>query len=132
MKKLFGEINLTWTKVIVMAIIMGVYTATMAMLPIASDTSFSDLTVTFEVWILFGIFIIINSKSAKDSALKCFVFFLISQPLVYLIQDMINNSSLFTTYYKYWFIWTILCLPMGFIGYYIKKDKWWGIIRFNV
>ena len=128
MKKLFGEINLTWTKVIVMAIIMGIYTATMAMLPIASDTSFSDLTVTFEVWILFGIFIIINSKSAKDSALKCFVFFLISQPLVYLIQDVINHSNLFTTYYKYWFIWTILCLPMGFIGYYIKKDKWWGLI----
>ena len=128
MKKLFGEINLTWTKVIVMAIIMGIYTATMAMLPIASDTSFSDLTVTFEVWILFGIFIIINSKSAKDSALKCFIFFLISQPLVYLIQDVINHSNLFTTYYKYWFIWTILCLPMGFIGYYIKKDKWWGLI----
>ena len=128
MKKLFGSINLTWPKVIIMAIFMGIYTAVMAMLPIAKDTSFSDLTVTFEVWILFGIFIIMNSKSAKDSALKCFIFFLISQPIVYLLQDIINHSHLFNTYYKYWFMWTIACIPMGFIGYYMKKDKWWGLI----
>lgn len=128
MKKIFGGINLTWPKVIVLGIIMGVYTAVIAMLPIAKDTSFSDLTVTFEVWILFGIFIIMNSKSAKDSALKCFVFFLISQPLVYLIQDVITGSNLFSQFYKYWFIWTVACLPMGFIGYYMKKDKWWGLI----
>ena len=128
MKKIFGEINLTWPKLIIISIILGVYTAIMAMLPIAKDTSFSDLTVTFEVWILFGIFIIMNSKSAKDSALKCFVFFLISQPLVYLIQDVINHSQLFITYYKYWFLWTIACIPMGFIGYYMKKEKWWGIL----
>ena len=127
-KKLFGEIELTWKKLIIFAIIAGVYTAIMAMLPIAKDTSFSDLTVTFEVWILCGIFIIVNSKSAKDSAVKCFVFFLISQPLVYLIQDVINHSQLFSTYYKYWFIWTIATIPMGFIGYYMKKDKWWGLL----
>ena len=128
MKKIFGGINLTWPKIIIMAIIAGIYTAIMAMIPIAKDTSFSDLTVTFEVWVLFGIFIIINSKSAKDSALKCFIFFLISQPLVYLIQDVINHSNLFNTYYRYWFMWTIGCLPMGFIGYYMKKDKWWGLL----
>ena len=43
MKKIFGGINLTWPKVIIMAVIVGIYTAIMAMLPIAKDTSFSDL-----------------------------------------------------------------------------------------
>ena len=128
MKKLFGSINLTWTKVIIMAIVIGIYTAIMAMIPAVRDTSFSDLTVTFEVWILFGIFIIMNSKSAKDSAIKCFIFFLISQPLVYLIQDVILKSNLFNQYYKYWFMWTVACIPMGYIGYYMKKDKWWGLL----
>ena len=128
MKKIFGEINLTWPKIIIMGIIMGVYTALMAMLRITYDTSFRDLAVTFEVWILFGIFIIMNSKSPKDSALKCFIFFLISQPLVYLIQDIINGSTLFKQFYKYWFMWTVACIPMGYIGYYMKKDKWWGLI----
>ncbi|MBP3766326.1 MAG: hypothetical protein J6G98_04020 [Bacilli bacterium] len=128
MKRIFGGINLTWPKLIIAAIIVGIYTAIMAMLPIVKDTSFSDLTVTFEVWIFFGIFIIMNSKSANDSALKCFIFFLISQPLVYLVQDIINNSNLFLTYYRFWVAWTIACIPMGFIGYYMKKDKWWGLL----
>ena len=128
MKKVFGGINLTWFKVIIMAIVIGIYAGVMAMLPIAKDTSFSDLTVTFEVWIFFGIFIIMNSKSAKDSAFKCFIFFLISQPLVYLVQDIVNHNNLFITYYRFWVSWTIGCLPMGFIGYYMKKDKWWGLL----
>lgn len=126
-KKLFGGLDLNWKKLIIFAICAGVYTAIMAMLPVAKNTSFSDLIETFEVWIFFGILIIMNSKSAKDSAFKCFVFFLISQPLVYVVQDIINNSNLFMTYYRFWILWTIACLPMGFVGYYMKKDKWWGL-----
>lgn len=70
-----------------------------------------------------------NSKSNMDSALKCFVFFLISQPLVYLIQVPFSwqGWNLFG-YYKYWFVWTVLCFPMGYIGYWMKKDKWWGYL----
>ena len=64
-----------------------------------------------------------NSKSAKESALKCFIFFLISQPLIYLFQDIVTGKHLFITYYRYWFMWTIACVPMGYIGYYMKKDK---------
>jgi len=128
LRKIFGDVNLSWKKLIIFAVIAGIYTAIMAMIPMAKDTSFSDITVTFEVWILFGIFIIMNSRSAKDSALKCVVFFLISQPLVYLIQDVINKSKLFITYYRFWFIWTTATIPMGFIGWYMKKDKWWGLL----
>lgn len=128
-KKLFGEINLTWPKLIIFAVIAGVYTAIMALLPITKYTSFADISITFEVWILFGIFIIMNSKSAIDSALKCFVFFLISQPLVYLLQVPFSDQGFgLFRYYTYWFIWTVLTLPMGFIGYFMKKDKWWGLL----
>lgn len=128
MKKIFGEINLTWLKIIIFAILAGIYTAIMAILPITNNTSFKDITVSFEVWILFGIFIIMNSKSAKDSALKCFIFFLISQPIVYLLQIPFSNLGVgIFQYYKVWFIWTILTIPMGFFGYFIKKDKVWGL-----
>lgn len=129
LKKLFGGINLTWPKLLIFAVIAGVYTAIMALLPITHDTSFADITISFEVWILFGIIIIMNSKSAIDSALKCFVFFLISQPLVYLLQVPFSEQGFgLFRYYSYWFIWTVLTLPMGFIGYFMKKDKWWGLI----
>ena len=128
-KKLFGGIELTWKKLIVFAIIAGLFTAAMAILPATNDTSFEDIAVYLDVWILFGILIIMNSQSPLDSALKCFVFFLISQPLVYLIQ--VPFSSLgwqIFGYYKYWFIWTLFTLPMGYIGYYMKQDKWWGLL----
>ncbi|MCR5134109.1 MAG: hypothetical protein K6B12_00570 [Clostridiales bacterium] len=129
MKKLFGEIDMTWKKVILIAVIAGLYTGLMAFLPAAKDTSFADISITFEVWILFGILIIVNSGSPLDAALKCFVFFLISQPLVYLVQVPFNvyGWGIFA-YYRNWFLWTLFTFPMGYIGYYMKKDKWWGLL----
>ena len=128
-KKLFGGIDLRWPKLILLALAAGVYTALMSLLPQVQDTSLHTIAVTFEVWICFGLFIIMNARSNLDSALKCFVFFLISQPLVYLLQVPFSalGWGLFQ-YYKYWFIWTVLCLPMGYIGYYMKKDQWWGYL----
>lgn len=128
-KKLFGGTDLSWTKILIFAIAAGVYTALVCIFPQVKDTSLHTIAVSFEVWILFGIFIIMNSKSNMDAALKCFVFFLISQPLVYLLQVPFSwqGWNIFQ-YYRRWLIWTILCLPMGYIGYYIKKDKWWGYI----
>ena len=109
-QKLFGGIDLTWPKLILFAIIAGVLTAVIAIIPALLYTSFHAITATFEVWILFGILIILNSKSNLDSALKCFVFFLISQPLVYLIQVPFSwqGWGLFQ-YYRYWFIGAGAC-----------------------
>lgn len=128
MRKLFGGINLTWPKLIIFAVIAGLYTGLMAYLPQTKDTSFADITISFEVWVFIGTLIIMNSKSNLDSALKCFVFFLISQPLVYLVQVPFSAMGWgIMSYYKNWILWTILTLPMGYIGYYLKKDKWWGL-----
>lgn len=129
MKKLFGGIDLTWKKLIIFAVLIAIYTAAMAIIPFTAETSFRDITINFEWWILFGIIIISNSKSPKDSALKCFVFFLISQPLIYLFQVPFSwqGWNLFS-YYKYWIIWTIACLPMGYVGYYIKKKNYLSMI----
>lgn len=128
-KKMFGGVNLSWPKILIFAVAAGVYTALVTIIPQFKDTSFHTIAVTFEVWVFLGIFIIMNSKSNKDAALKCFVFFLISQPLVYLLQVPFSwqGWGLFR-YYPVWFVWTVFCLPMGFIGYYMKKDKWWGYL----
>ena len=129
MKKLFGEIDLTWKKLIIFAVVVAAYTALMATLPITRDTSFRDIAINFEWWILFGTIIICNSKTPKDSALKCFVFFLISQPLIYLFQVPFSwqGWGLFK-YYKYWFGLTLLTIPMGYIGYYIKENNILSVI----
>ena len=126
MKKIFGGIDLTWKKLIIFTVIISVYTALINQVPFLYDTSFRDIAISFECWIFFGVIIIMNSKSNLDSALKCFVFFLISQPLIYLIEVPFLGISIMS-YYKNWVMWTIACLPMGYIGYYLKKDKWWGL-----
>ncbi len=129
MKKLFGGLSITWPKLIVFAVICGVYTGVMAILPITADTSFRDISISFEWWILFAILIIVNSKSALDAACKVFAFFLISQPLVYLVQVPFSalGFGLFV-YYPTWFRWTLLTFPMAFVGWYMKKDKWYSLL----
>lgn len=125
--KVFGGINLTWPKLIIFAVLAGVYTGLINQVPFLFDTSFRDIAISFECWILFGVFIIMNSKSALDSALKCLVFFLISQPLVYLVEVPFLGWGIMG-FYRNWIMFTALTFPMGFIGYYIKKGKWWGLL----
>ena len=117
--------QLTWKRTIIFAILAGIYTGIVAAIPALEDTSFQDISISFEWWILFGILIIMNSTSPLDAELKCFVFFLISQPLVYLVQVPFNplGFGLFR-YYKRWLIWTFLTLPMGYAGYQMKKGGW--------
>ena len=128
-KKIFGGLNITWLKLVIFAVAAGIYTGVMALLPITKDTSFADISISFECWVLFGILIIVNSKTPLESALKCFVFFLISQPLVYLVQVPFSDRGwgLFV-YYPTWFMWTLLTIPMGFVGYYMRKEKWWSLL----
>ena len=125
MKKLFGGLTFTWGKLILFAAICGVYTGVTVLLPFTQDTSFRDISITFEWWILFAILIIVNSKSALDSALKVIVFFLISQPLVYLVQVPFSELGFgIFRYYPAWFRWTLLTFPMAFVGWYMKKNRY--------
>ena len=128
MKKIFGGLNITWIKLVIFAILAGLYTGAMTLIPATLDTSFRDISIHFDCWVLFGIILIVNAKSPLDSALKTFVFFLISQPLVYLVQVPFNDAGFgLFRFYKYWFIWTLLTFPMAFVGYFMKKDNWWGL-----
>ena len=132
LKKIFGGIEITWKQVIIFAIIAGVYTALMAML-VPDGNSFHDIAVLPDAWVLLAILIIVNCKTPLDAALKTFVFFLISQPLVYLIQVPFNSMGwgLFG-YYKYWFMVTLATFPGAFAAWFIKKDKWYSGVILSV
>ena len=84
---------------------------------------------TLEAWIFFAVIIIANTKSPLDSALKTFVFFLISQPLIYLLQVPFSwqGWGLFQ-YYKHWFILTLCTFPAAYIGWYIRKKNWLSLL----
>ena len=106
--KLFGGLNMSWLSVILFAVGAALLTFAVLMIPAFENTSVRRIGETVEVWILFAVIIMSNCKKPLESALKTFVFFLISQPLIYLLQVPFSwmGWGLFQ-YYKYWFI--LLC-----------------------
>lgn len=127
--RLFGGLNLSWPRLIIAAIVIGVLVGFLMTIPAFKDTSVTRIGVIFYWWVLFGTIIIANSKSNIDSALKCFIFFLISQPLIYFIQVPFTEMGWgIFGYYRYWFYWTIATLPMGFVGYWIKRQNIWSAV----
>ena len=129
LNKLYDGINMTWPKVILFAVGTAVVTSVFLIVPVFENTSFERMGVTFEAWIFFAVILIANCKKPLESALKVFVFFLISQPLIYLLQVPFSwmGWSLFG-YYWTWFLWTLLTFPMAFIGWYIKKKNWLSLL----
>ena len=70
-----------------------------------------------------------NCRKPLESALKTFVFFLVSQPLIYLLQVPFSSVGWqIFNYYRTWFIWTLCTFPMAFIGWYITKRNWLGVL----
>ena len=131
-KKLFGGFEMTWKRLIIFAVLAGVYTALMALL-VPDGNSFHDIAVTVEAWVLLAVIVIANCKKPLEAAIKTFVFFLISQPLVYLLQVPFNalGWGIFI-YYPRWFGITLLTFPGAFVGWYIKKDNIVAGIIFSI
>lgn len=127
--KLYGGLPMSWLAVILFAVGTAVLTAVFLIVPVFKDTSFERMGVTFEAWIFFAVLIMANCTKPLKSALKTFVFFLVSQPLIYLFQVPFSYMgwSLFG-FYKTWFIWTLLTFPMAYIGWFITKRNWWSLL----
>lgn len=136
MKKLFGSFNLSWKFLILFSIGIGLLVGILNRLPFLIGTSFQDIAIYIEMWIILAIFVIVNCKSFKDAVCKCFIFFLISQPLIYIVEvlidtvfykkDFIDNLVLYFKNYYFggnWFYWTLLTIPGSFIAYQVKKDN---------
>ena len=127
--KLFGGIDMKWWKVIAFAAATALVTFLFLVIPLFEQTSFVRMGETFEAWIFFAVIIMSNCKRPLESALKTFVFFLVSQPLIYLFQVPFSSMGwgLFG-YYRYWFIWTMLTFPMAFVGWFIRKKNWLSLL----
>ena len=127
--KVYGGLPMSWLAVILYALATAVLTVFFLIVPVFKNTSFHLMGETMEAWIFFAVIIMANSKTPTESAFKTFTFFLISQPLIYLFQVPFSWQGwhLFA-YYKYWFIWTLLTLPLAFIGWHIKKRNWLSLL----
>lgn len=116
--------NLSWFKVIIFALITGAYTGVICLIPAIRETSLHDIAVSYEWWILFAIIIIMGCEKIWEASAKTFVFFLISQPLVYLIQALFTEQGFeIFRFYKYWGAITLLTIPGAAIAFFVKKKN---------
>lgn len=125
MKKLYGDLNMSWLRVILSALLAGVYTGTMMLIPAFRDTSFQDIGIHYEWWVIFAVLIAGNCKSGPEAALKCFTFFLISQPAVYLVEILFGSLTFeyaWRYYRSYWLPMTFLTFPGGWIAHCCRKQ----------
>ena len=133
LRKIFFETKMTWWRVIVLSLIAAVVTAAVMIVPFLNNTSISYLGVTTEAWFLIALYIILNCQKPLEAGIKTFVFFLISQPLIYLLQVPFSTMGweLFG-YYRFWFIMTILTFPGAILAWYVKKDNIWSALLMSV
>ena len=129
LNKLCGGIRFTWPRLIAYAVGAAVLTAVFLIFPVFEGTSFNRMGVYLEAWIFLAVLIMANCKTPLESALKTFVFFLISQPLIYLLQVPFSSMGwgLFG-FYKTWFILTLLTFPAAYVGWYITKKNWLSLL----
>lgn len=124
---------MSWAKVIILAVFSAVLTAALNLIPALNDTSFQDIAVNPEAWILFAMLIIMNCETRWEAVFKTFIFFLISQPLIYLIEAVFGDVGFEVfQYYRYWFFVTLLTIPGAAIAFQVKKGGWPGAVVLSV
>lgn len=136
MKKIttaFGGLPMTWPVIAAFAAIIGIYVGVINQIPILYDTSFRDIAVSYEWWVLFAVLIVSNCKNTKEAELKCLVFFLIRQPIIYLIElPMLGWDKAMYYYLRIWLPITLLTLPGGAIAFYAKKQNALGAVVLSI
>lgn len=136
MKKLsaaFGELPMTWPVVCLSAAVIGVYVGVINQIPLLYDTSFRDIAVTCEWWVLFAVLIVSNCRSAWEAGLKCLVFFLISQPVIFLVElPAIGLDQALYYYVGIWLPISLLTLPGGAIAFCAKRQTVPGAVILGI
>lgn len=130
-KRLFGDLKMSWPAVVLFAAAAGIYTGGILLVTPLKGTSFQDIGISFEWWVIFAVIVVVNCRKNLEAMLKCFAFFLISQPLVYAVQILFGPLSPSQALYYYRSMWlpaTLLTLPGGFIAFWCRKQNAAGAV----
>ena len=135
MSALFGKLKMSWPAVIIFAVIAGVCSGAVMLNDAWAGTSIQDIGISYEWWVIFAVIIVVNCHKNWDAMLKCFLFFVISQPLIYAVEIIFGNLTFEMGWYYYRTIWlpmTMLTLPGGFIAYYCKLQNLLGAVILGI
>ncbi len=120
-----------WPGVVLFALGAGIVTGILGSIPATEGTSFRDIAITYEWWVIFAFIIAANCAKSWECALKTFVFFLISQPVIFAVEVLCGQVTADMALYYYSAFWgpaTLFTLPGGFIAYFIQKRNALGVV----
>ena len=129
--KLFGGLRMSWPAVVLFGVGAGLYAGVMGSIGPLEPTSLHDICVTMEWWVIFAFVIATNCEKGWECALKTFVFFLVSQPLIYAVEVLAGTLVLDRAIYYYTAIWgpaTLLTLPGGLVAHLIGRQDPLGAV----
>lgn len=122
--KIFGGTEMTWRRVILTSLFTGVAVGLLMCPGFLEGTSLRQPGISYEFWILFALYISLNCEKPLEAGLKTFVAFVISQPVIYLVQVPFSWLHWqIMSYYPTWVIPTLLTLPGGAAAWYVKKGN---------
>ncbi len=129
LEALFLRTKMTWKTVLLLALGCGVAVGLLMVPQALASTSLQQPGISFEFWIFMALLILLNCEKPWEAGVKTFVFFLVSQPLIYLVQVPFSSWhwELFR-YYPRWGLITLLTLPGAALGWYVKKEKWYSVL----
>lgn len=129
LEKLIKAKEIKLKGLIIFAIICGIVTGIildiqLQDITLIKDSSLFNIGICFEFWVFATMIIVSRTKKPLEAAFKVSLFFLISQPLVYLIKVPVDGRGWGVFFdYKGWFIWTILTIPGAFIAWFTNKKN---------
>lgn len=130
---MFNRINMSWIKVIILSLVCGVIPGLLMIPDFLIGTSLQNPGISYEFWVFMALLIALNCKKPVEAGLKTFVFFLISQPIIYLVQVPFSwmGWNLFS-YYPFWAVLTLFTLPGGMLAWFVKKGNWLSVAILSV
>lgn len=130
---MFYRINMSWIKVIILSLVCGVIPGLLMIPDFLIGTSLQNPGISYEFWVFMALLIALNCKKPVEAGLKTFVFFLISQPIIYLVQVPFSwmGWNLFS-YYPFWAVLTLFTLPGGMLAWFVKKGNWLSVAILSV
>lgn len=132
LKKLFTQSKMTYPRVILLAVLCGVIPGLLMLPPFLEGTSLRQPGISYEFWVLAALFVALNCGRPLEAGIKTFLLFLVSQPLIYLVQVPFSSLGwgLFR-YYPVWGVITLFTFPGGFAAWYVKKGNLPGVLIFS-
>lgn len=138
MKKWIRKEQLSYKDVVLFALVSGIITGMILDVEVLKidaimDNSLFNIGICFEFWVFATMLIVCRTKKPLEASCKVFLYFLISQPLVYLVKVPVDPRgwAVFADYTG-WFVWTVLTFPGAFIAWYTNRKNNLGIAIFMV